>query len=248
MKRIELLKAAPALVLAGCAAPIATTRGIIVPSGPRANCGNQWQFDWHAMPKAGGHGYANAYLKQGASCAWTAVGGIALDFIINKGGGFDQQNISFWSGNDSLTFQLDQLQATFSKGAIVKLFKKWYYQVAENGRDGALYKNDGTLLAQTSSAKYLTTSTITEYDPAVIGTGAPQQDYTNWGGVWQKYGVEPDISLACAAALGLEFGCSVTWVLSALGTLAGPLEWFGFVGATVALFSSAAIVLSECNK
>lgn len=260
MKRSELLRAAPVGLLAACSggASLLTGGGLFKPASSSSGCpGKQWQFSWtDGMSKSGGISTSTAAHKQGSQCQFVDVGGVKLDFLINKGGAYVRQNCTFHALGMSQTWALYQLPGIFSQGSIVNLFKKWYFKNRPDWPGGSLFDSNSNLLATAFSDQKFTTTTITFF--GVVGSilrasGSSQQWTYNWGDTWQNlggsgYGGSHDVSGDCIFAMAGYFGCCVAWIVSCLAAELGPLEWLAIAGTTAALFASANTVLDDCNK
>ena len=255
MKRSELLKAAPLGLLTACGGSSSLLGGagtaarLLRPH--QATCpGKQWDFEWSWGGKSDVHGTAIAYHKQGPSCAFTSVGGTTIDLRKDKYGIITSATCGFWSGDDSITFDIFTLGNTFHKGAIIKLFKKWYYQLG-NGTDmtAALYDENNTMLASVWTDRAFQNTSITFYTDAIQGkknpSSGPQTWYYNWGDTWK--GSDLVVTEACYWAIAGEFGADIAWVVATLGTISGPLEWLAYAGITAEVFKAAHDALEQCR-
>ena len=176
------------------------------------------------MSKGGGFSYAYAYHKQGDQCAFEKVGEITLNFLIGKGQQFIRQDIAFGAMGEKITYQLDELESGYYKGAIVKLFKSWYFEVDKDYPGGKLYRDNGELKAHAWSDNQFRKTKITIYHE-----GQEHSWEHDWGGIWHGPG-DPAITRTACGHWSQSSGHPFSLVLSAI------------------LLSTAAVVLNECNR
>lgn len=144
------------------------------------------------MSKGGGFSYAYAYHKQGDQCAFEKVGEITLNFLIGKGQQFIRQDITFGAMGEKITYQLDELESGYYKGAIVKLFKSWYFEVDKDYPGGKLYRDNGELKAHAWSDNQFRKTKITIYHE-----GQEHSWEHDWGGIWHGPGILRSARTAC---------------------------------------------------
>jgi hypothetical protein len=266
LKRSDLIKAAPLGLLAACGGGATLLSGRAGQSLLHPlECGKpHWKADeQHDFSRSGGTGESTIYRREGSNCDWTKMGGVKMDFAINKGGAFTRQNLTFWSGNDSLTITMDQMEALFGPGSILQLFKRWYWKTHDDLLGGTLFDSASSAVLATSSwDKDVTKQTVTIWQPgssSSSGSSGYAQYEADWGQTWgsgssgsdRRRGVSrtrPGITQDCALAIADYFGVCIGWVIAAAGSLAGPVEWIGFAAVTFSLFYAAENELNQCNK
>jgi hypothetical protein len=195
-----------------------------------------WKYDWHdGVSKGGGHSYVEMYHRVKIDAPWQHVGGFGIDCLITRGG-LQYFNITFHALGYKQTYALQDLQYIFSKGALVRLFEKWYWRCGHRGgqASGTLYDGNSKVLATMTAQGYDKTNLT------IYGDGSQSWQY-RW-----KRGQDPDVDMACVWALADEFGCSVSWVISVLAGELGPLEWLAIGATTLSLFAAAYRVTEAC--
>ncbi len=221
---------AGALLTACGSDTVARTAGGLLLPAYAGSCGKgrQWKFSWtRDVTKSSNKSYATAWRKQYPSCAWVDVGGMKLDILSNKGGGYNLAEVTFYATAPdgkyyTQTIQFADLISTFSKGKIVKLFEKWYFDVTSSPHAGGkLYRSDNTLVGWGSTNAALTRTTFSSVIP---GSGDSQQVvhwHHDWGNHW---GSGPDISGECLWAELTFYAALGNLLLDALEMLKLPAE------------------------
>jgi len=253
MKRSEVLAGLPPLVAAslGVAGGLWPRLGLgqtptPCPSPTVDPCAH-WQFPSIALPKGGGQGYAEAQHRPDCG-AWSVVGGVYLDIIINKGGGFTRDNMTFtdYLGNRSQTFLLTELPATFHANSLVQIFKNWWFQVDGTGRGGTLYQNGqpgsgGVAVGYgTTDAQFQSSS----FTMIPVNGGSAGSCTVPWG---QGPLVLPGDLGICIAASAAWAATAVILMATLIGGIAGPAEWIVFAGVCIGFVGLSQLVLENCK-
>jgi hypothetical protein len=251
MKRSDLLKAAPLGAIAALGgAPLLGSAGresrVLAQATATPDPCQRWKFPSLPLGKDGGHGFAEAWHRPDCNTDWAIVGGAYLDILVNKGGGFQYDKLTFTNGNTkSQEFTLTELPAIFHSNSLIQIFKDWYYQVDGSGRGGTLYNGNpgsgGVAMGYGTTDSQFQNSTFTMLPTSGGSAGSCT---VPWG---QGPLVLPGDIGICIAACAAWAVCAVIVIATFIGGIAGPAEWIVFAGVCVGLVALSQLVLESCK-
>ena len=246
MKRSDILKAAPVLLLAGCTK---SAGGVVLPNGSSQQqlakpppCKN-WMAQWGPpMGKPGGHSVASVY-KSDDQCDWHLKGHIDVEIETKFGTG------AMWfaaAGQESPHYDINRVQYIFGPGSKIDWFNDWLVTISDDGRTVTVNKGS-KIVAISESNKGYTITTITFFSG-----GSQQYQYQqswSWSGAHPR-GIGHDISDGCIGSLLAFFGSTVVVaVMLILATVpsAGILDVIILAGVSAEMLGQRLVVQKECG-